>query len=295
MELSSFVKRHYLIDTKIAASVRLIHSYAKESALPVAFVHYKHKRPSGEFQKYQRKNDYTTIFIFAREGIHFVCGDTLYTPAFGDALLFGEDVPFASTYNAADQSDYYEIDLPRGFADLLYHENPFSSLLSNANRSPLISLPAGQKRELMSLLQEMEKTEGDLLLYAKLILLSDMLEKGKGAAAETKKIPRVLARGMEYMHERYTEIGGAEEVARYLGVSTTYLSRLFGRVLGCTTTDYLNRLRLSRAKDLLLAGESVTEACYAAGFGSYTYFITKFKEETGITPAKFRAKNAPLR
>ena len=45
---------------------------------------------------------------------------------------------------------------------------------------------------------------------------------------------------------------------------------------------------IAHAKELLLDGLSATEACYGAGFNCYTYFITKFKEETGITPAKFR-------
>ena len=138
----------------------------------------------------------------------------------------------------------------------------------------------------------MERTERDPVLYARLVLLADLVEKERSTESATKKIPQMLARAMQYISERYTEIRGAEEVALYLGISTTYLSRLFGRVLGCTTTDYLNRLRISHAKDLLLSNRSVTEACYAAGFGSYTYFITKFKEETGITPAKFRVKNS---
>ncbi len=289
------VERYYTIDKKIASCVHLIYSYDREATMPIAFVHYAHKRSADGLGRFRRKNDFTTLFIFIREGQDFIFGDTLYTPAPGDVILAGENVPFSVTFNARKRLDYYkidyyEIDLPRGIAELLHPENPFSSLLKNA-RSPLISLPAKQKGALISLLYEMEEAERDPILYAKLILLADLLEKEKSTAKDTKKIPQVLARAMQYISERYTEIGGAEEVAAYLCVSTTYLARLFGRVLGCTTTEYICRLRISHAKELLLSGKSVTETCYACGFNNYTYFIAKFKKETGCSPAKFRANS----
>ena len=286
-------ERFYAIDTKISSCTRFCYSYDKDAAAPIAFAHYAHKRSSVGLRRFHRKNSFTTLFIFLREGFGFIFGDTLYTPKRGEVILAGENVPFTVTLD--DQKplgyyeiDYFEINLPSGFEGLLHPEHPFCSLLKN-ERSPLISLPAEQKRTLISLLYEMEKTECDPVFYARLVLLADLLGKESSTESGTKKIPQVLARAMQYISEHYTEIGGAEEVASYLCVSTTYLARLFGRVLGCTTTEYICRLRISHAKELLLSGKSVTEVCYTCGFNSYTYFIAKFKKETGLSPAKFRS------
>ena len=291
MDITS-AERFYTVDTKIASCARFCYSYDKDAAMPIAFAHYAHKRSSEGLQRFHRKNAFTTLFIFLREGFGFIFGDTLYTPERGEMILAGENIPFTVTFDDKKPLDYYEIDyyeinLPSGFERFLHPENPFCSLLKNEH-SPLISLPAEQKRSLISLLYEMERTERDPVLYARLVLLADLVGKERSAESATKKIPQVLARAMQYISERYTEIGGAEDVAAYLCVSTTYLARLFGRVLGCTTTDYICRLRIGHAKAMLLDGHSVTETCYACGFNSYTYFTTKFKKETGLSPAKFR-------
>ncbi len=286
-------ERFYTIDTKISSCTRFCYSYGKDAAAPIAFAHYAHKRSSMGLRRFHRKNAFTTLFIFLREGFGFIFGDTLYTPQRGEVILAGENIPFTVTFDEKKplgyyEIDYFEINLPSGLEGLLHPDHPFCSLLKN-ERSPLISLPTEQKRTLISLLYEMEKTECDPVFYARLVLLADLLGKESSTESGTKKIPQVLARAMQYISEHYTEIGGAEEVASYLCVSTTYLARLFGRVLGCTTTEYICRLRISHAKELLLSGKSVIETCYACGFNSYTYFITKFKKEIGCSPAKFRA------
>ncbi len=290
MKDTAIVERYYTIDKKIATCTHFIYSYDKDATMPIAFVHYAHKRTAKGLRRFHRKNDFTTIFIFMREGLGFIIGDTLYTPAPGDAIIAGESIPFSVIFDEKepiDFFDYYEIILPRGVTALLHPDNPFSSLLKK-ERSPLIALPTDQKRVLFPLLNEAEGTKKDPILYAKLILLADMLEKEKNTAPETKKIPHVLSHAMQYISEHYTEIDGAQTVAEHLKVSTTYLSRLFGKMLGCTTTEYICRLRISHAKAMLTDGHSVTAACYASGFNSYTYFITKFKEATGVTPAKYR-------
>ena len=296
MRETAYADRSYSIDRNIATCAHLVYSYDRDVEMPIAFVHYAHRRTAGELRRFHRKNDFTEIFIFIREGLGFIIGDTLYTPAPGDAIIIGEDIPFSVTFDEKAPTDlfpfdYYEIILPRGITALLHPDHPFSSLLDK-ERSPLISLPAEKKRTLFSLLGEAEGTKKDPVLYAKLVLLADMMDKERNTAQKTKKIPQVLSRAMQFISEHYTEIDGAQAVAEHLSVSTTYLSRLFGHALGCTTTEYLCRLRIFRAKELLMQGQSVTEACYASGFNSYTYFISRFKHETGMTPAKFRASGS---
>ncbi len=287
MRTEAEAKKYYTVDSAIAEHVHMIRSFEKDADMPIAFIHYKHRAHAHNRQSYRRKNDFSTIFIFVRGGVGFLFGETLYSPNFGEAILVREKTPF-SVFGTGDSFDYYEIDFPQGFLERIYGENPFSALFSDETRPPMLSLGSEKKEAIFSILQKAENTEGDLLRYSYLIQLANVLCLGKASDAQTKKIPKALASAIEYIDGHHAQIAGAEEVANYCGVSTTYLARLFQSFLSCTTTQYLNRLRISHAKSLLLSGLSATEACYGAGFNCYTYFITKFKEETGGTPAKFR-------
>ena len=289
MRAEAEAKEYYTVDSAGAEHVHMIRSFEKNSDMPIAFIHYKHSAHAHNGQRYRRINDFSTIFIFVRGGVGFLFGETLYSPSYGEAILVREQTPF-SVFGAGTEAlfDYYEIDFPPGFLDRIYGENPFSSLFSDRTRSPLLSLGGEKKEAIVSILKKAESAEGDLLRYSYLIQLANVLCLGKASDTQTKKIPRTLAAAIEYMEGHHAQIAGAEEIALHCGVSTTYLSRLFQSFLSCTTTQYLNRLRISHAKSLLLSGLSATEACYGAGFNCYTYFITKFKEETGITPAKYK-------
>ncbi len=287
MQANEKIKKYYTIDEANAECVRTIRSFAHDADLPIAFIHYKHDAYAQNRKSYKRKNDFSTFFIFVRDGVGFLFGETLYTPRYGETVLVREQVPF-SVFGTGERFDYYEIDFPPAFLDYISGDNPFSALFSDGARPPMITPEGKQKEELLALLKKAEAAEGDLLCYSYLIQIAHLLCTGESAPSENPRVPQVLARAMEYMNEHRAEIEGAEDIAKHLGISTTYLSRLFRKALSCTTTEYLNRLRIFRAKELLAEGHSVTEACYGAGFNSYTYFISKFKEETGVTPAKYK-------
>jgi len=59
-------------------------------------------------------------------------------------------------------------------------------------------------------------------------------------------------------------------------------------VTGKTYKDYVVGLRMEYAKQLLQSGDlSVAEISMMVGYSSVSYFIRIFKEETGVTPAKY--------
>jgi len=108
------------------------------------------------------------------------------------------------------------------------------------------------------------------------------LERNRKLGSEAQRLVR---KGMAYVHEHYAEGITREALARYVGASEDYLTRCFRQELGVTPMTYLNRYRVSRAKELLATGRrSVTEVAMAVGFSDSSYFGRVFRREAGMSP-----------
>ena len=77
-------------------------------------------------------------------------------------------------------------------------------------------------------------------------------------------------------------------MAKELGYHRTHLTKLFTRELGMSPIQYLQRLRMERAKTLLLEPLSVEEVALSVGYSDPLYFSKSFKKLTGMTPTEFR-------
>lgn len=83
---------------------------------------------------------------------------------------------------------------------------------------------------------------------------------------------------------------GVEDVARSLGISRVQLYRKVKAVLGTGVTDFIQGLRLTKARQLLLDDElTIAEVAYQLGFSSPSYFSTSFKARYQVSPSEFRA------
>ena len=81
------------------------------------------------------------------------------------------------------------------------------------------------------------------------------------------------------------------ELARQAGLHPVYLSTRFRKVTGHTVKEYLNRIRINKAFDLLSArGYSVTETALMCGFDDIFYFSKLFKQLNGFPPSSLLKK-----
>lgn len=80
-----------------------------------------------------------------------------------------------------------------------------------------------------------------------------------------------------------------DRVADAFALSPAYVSRLFKRFTGESFVDYLTRLRLDFAEQLLRDTElPVGEVAAQCGFSSASYFVRRFHQRRGVTPGDYR-------
>ena len=82
------------------------------------------------------------------------------------------------------------------------------------------------------------------------------------------------------------------DVARRFNLSPGHFSAVFSQEIGDTFRDYINNLRLNRAKELLRTTHiKCAEVAYQSGYNDAHYFSTFFKKKTGFTPQEFRERS----
>lgn len=115
------------------------------------------------------------------------------------------------------------------------------------------------------------------------------IEKDMGKWQKKTGVPQEIQRICRYMEENYSEKITLNSIAEQAGFSKYYISRLFKQYMGVTIIDYLIKIRLDKAKKLLVSGEyNIKQISYMVGYSDPNYFTWSFKKYLGISPIKYK-------
>jgi AraC-like DNA-binding protein/ligand-binding sensor protein len=105
-----------------------------------------------------------------------------------------------------------------------------------------------------------------------------------------KDIPALIQAAMRFVHRQYSTQIQITEVAGYLKCHPDYLSRLFKKSVGCGFGEYVMRVRIDRARNLIETGKySMGEVAWNTGFQDQSHFGRVFKRLVGMTPGEFQS------
>lgn len=99
-----------------------------------------------------------------------------------------------------------------------------------------------------------------------------------------------LAPGIRYIQEHLAEPFGTKALVRELGMSRRWLYTRFEKSFGCTPYEYVMRLRIDRAKQMLVRPESVPlrEIVKACGFTNERHLRAAMTRFVGMSPSRYR-------
>jgi AraC-like DNA-binding protein len=111
--------------------------------------------------------------------------------------------------------------------------------------------------------------------------------QGRRPGASTSLVR--LCRARDLIRDCFEERVTLDDCAAEAGLSPWHLLRSFRAAFGETPQEFLTRLRLERAKQLLtITDRSVTDVCFDVGFSSLGSFSTLFKRQVGRSPRDYR-------
>ena len=211
-----------------------------------------------------------SLDIEAREPVHTCC--VFF------AKGFVESVHQSMTSGGLDTRDPVQM-------EFLSHLHPRDERISNRiTRIAGCAHPPGfwMDEQFLALAEDL------LLLYDEVRQRIGRLPGRKPATRE--ELYRRVSTGRDFMHARAFEHISLNDVARASFLSPYHFHRAFRGAFGVSSHDYVTRLRIDRAAQLLRESPdlSVTHVAGAVGFESPTSFASLFRRHTGVPPSALR-------
>lgn len=98
-----------------------------------------------------------------------------------------------------------------------------------------------------------------------------------------------IGRVKTYVKEHYAEASlSVGELAERFHFSLSHFSRIFKQEVGAGVFEYIQNIRIEKAKEMLMAGKNTEETAKGVGFLDRGPFIKAFKKIEGITPSQYR-------
>ncbi|MGJ7528677.1 helix-turn-helix domain-containing protein [Variovorax sp. GB1P17] len=124
---------------------------------------------------------------------------------------------------------------------------------------------------------------------------------GEDPSANTR-----MRRVLDYLDQHLTEELSLPAVCAVANMAESSFSRYFHKHMGATFTDFVTRLRIAKACEMLqVSDQLVSDICYEVGFSNLANFNRRFLQLKGMTPSAYRhqaqdrfglrtAQNTPL-
>jgi len=151
-------------------------------------------------------------------------------------------------------------------------------------------------RHLREYMQECDALAGDGVRDAlALLIVVEILRCIRGQ----EQVALVSAQGalrsvVEVLEHRFAESWNLAELALLACMSPSTLLRSFKTSLGCSPMQYLQRIRIRRAQQLLRMGTSVAQCAELVGFASASHLSEAFARQTGMSPLAYRKRHMAI-
>jgi AraC-like DNA-binding protein/mannose-6-phosphate isomerase-like protein (cupin superfamily) len=256
-------------------------------------------------------HDFTElVYIRAGSGLHWHGSDrhSIYA---GDCfvILPGQEHTYVSTGGLVMTNVLFYPELLEPYRDTLRATPGFKRFFST---EPLfreeaafrykLHLSLSNQKSLVALLDQLERDLAEKkpaytvnctgLFLQMIVLLSRCFDRrfeSTNVRSEFEGKEQMVSAAIAYLEENCANDVRVEDIARSVFISPSRLSHVFKETTGMSLLDYLTRMRVERACQMLAeSDQSVTAIAYALGFHDSAYFTRLFGKAIGLSPTAYR-------
>ncbi|HWT77163.1 MAG TPA: helix-turn-helix domain-containing protein [Mobilitalea sp.] len=252
-------------------------------------------------------------YVASGSGIH-ILGDKTYEVCKGDLFLINYHIPheFRSidspavsplkVYNCVFKPDFIDVNLIdyKDFTDVIHYlsfRSIFSMEFENIDDLKIlggenIAIEAIYKK----MLEEYTNQEGGymelLRVYLMELLIIIFRSLKKSCITETSAMShhaRLLDKSIQYLKANYSISAKLTDLASQSFLSPTYFCKLFKDYTGMTISEYVQKIRIEEACNLLTQTDSkIIMIAQEVGYKDIKHFNEVFKKLTGMTPSIYK-------
>lgn len=244
-------------------------------------------------------HDFISIFYILSGSCTYNISGSLYPVKKGDLIICNSGVFHGKTINPGEEVNEFQV----GLSSVSIEGLPQDSLIGE-NESPVINLKKYEQefqKCCSDILLEQEKREPGWEIILKTLVMKliiiylrdtrictghtednsiDFESFDKAAVANTL---------MSFITDNYMQNISLETISRSMYMSPVYISKVFKEETGETPINYLIKVRLAKAHELLEGGKlSVKAAARRVGYDDAYHFSKLFKKYYGIPPSQSR-------
>ena len=193
------------------------------------------------------------------------------------AKQFSEACSLLNSYNARQLEVYADVNgLKNQIKNMIFHFMDFLQMDDEDRENKRYSYFSGISRA---------GTVSEYVRHIEFVMSDLMKISGHSMPVADERIEKIL----DYITENYAEDMKLEDLAEEFNFNYHYLSAYFSQQMKEGFSDYLNRLRIDKACELLGSKRySISEVSGMVGYSEHSYFCRVFKKITGKTPSVYR-------
>lgn len=233
------------------------------------------------------RKDYQLLYIAAGQGHFFINGQERVVSA-GNIIVYLPGQPQEYVYFKDDKTDVYWVHFTGSDVEKIidYYNIRLSENIIYIGTSPDYQWLFGQIIQELQLCRPRFEELISLLLRNIFILISRNLIKANRA---DNSLENEVELAMHYFRENYRSEINVEDYALSRGMSASNFYRVFKQISGSTPLQYILKLRLSNAQNLLENSNlSIAEIASAVGYENPLYFSRLFNKHIGVSPSEYR-------
>lgn len=234
------------------------------------------------------------IFICSGSG-SFVFGEKRYPIKKGMLLFITPDVPYSIEIDVKGPVGYFTVHF--SYAKVSFNDGKWAV---QGGLQDYTRHPAQELKDAYLVEEQFQKLvdcwndklpdyefRAKTLLQQLLLTISENLNKQSQNFAASLKVEKII----EYMHQHLNVKVTLPELSNLVQMTPFYLSRTFKETTGYTVIEYFNKLKIDKAKELLIEGnKKIKEVAQELGFVDEFYFSRTFKKVEGMNPSEFCSK-----